>query len=152
MIHIKFIYNVFVSISSPTPNKERVSVKADNPFDLYSRSNAIKVLKKQASIKQRNIRLRLLLLSGDYRRRIHFNCLVLYYCDNRYWRDAHGMAKLIGVSFLFGTDFVLFCGADLSPYCSDRWGSKLAVASPSGQLAKNWLNVYFGNLIGALLS
>ncbi|MGK7591373.1 formate/nitrite transporter family protein, partial [Salmonella enterica] len=63
-----------------------------------------------------------------------------------------GMAKLVGgICFSLGLILCVVCGADL--FTSTVL---IVVAKASGritwcQLAKNWLNVYFGNLVGALL-
>lgn len=52
------IYNALL-VSRRRLNKERVSVKADNPFDLLLPAAMAESRQRQVSIKQRNIRLRL---------------------------------------------------------------------------------------------
>lgn len=64
---------------------------------------------------------------------------------------AFGLAKLVGgLCFSLGLILVIICGADL--FTSTVL---IVVAKASGkiswrQLIYNWINVYFGNLIGAL--
>ncbi|OVZ82520.1 formate transporter FocA [Yersinia kristensenii] len=64
---------------------------------------------------------------------------------------AYGLAKLVGgLCFSLGLILVIICGADL--FTSTVL---IVVAKASGkinwwQLIANWINVYFGNLIGAL--
>ncbi len=62
-----------------------------------------------------------------------------------------GIAKLIGgICFSLGLILCVICGADL--FTSTVL---IVVAKPAeelhGQLGRNWLNVYVGNLIGCLL-
>ncbi|GAB7267161.1 hypothetical protein DZJ_37140 [Dickeya ananatis] len=63
----------------------------------------------------------------------------------------YGMAKLVGgICFSLGLMLVVVCGADL--FTSTVL---IVIAKASGritwkQLGLNWLNVYVGNLIGAL--
>ncbi|QKJ86602.1 Formate transporter [Paramixta manurensis] len=63
----------------------------------------------------------------------------------------YGLAKLIGgICFSLGLMLVVVCGADLFTSTVLTVVAKASGRITWGQLAKNWLNVYVGNLIGAL--
>ena len=63
-----------------------------------------------------------------------------------------GMAKLVGgICFSLGLILCVVCGADLFTSTVLIVVAKASGRITWGQLAKNWLNVYFGNLVGALL-
>ena len=62
------------------------------------------------------------------------------------------MAKLVGgICFSLGLILCVVCGADLFTSTVLIVVAKASGRITWGQLAKNWLNVYFGNLVGALL-
>lgn len=62
------------------------------------------------------------------------------------WRNLSG-----GICFSLGLILCVICGADLFTSTVLIVVAKASGRITWGQLAKNWLNVYFGNLIGALL-
>ncbi|MCZ4058823.1 formate transporter FocA [Pantoea sp. LMR881] len=62
-----------------------------------------------------------------------------------------GVAKLIGgICFSLGLMLVVVCGADLFTSTVLIVVAKASGRISWGQLARNWLNVYLGNLCGAL--
>lgn len=62
-----------------------------------------------------------------------------------------GLAKLIGgICFSMGLMLVVVCGADLFTSTVLTVVAKASGRITWGQLATNWLNVYIGNLLGAL--
>ncbi|BCU56219.1 formate transporter FocA [Enterobacter kobei] len=63
-----------------------------------------------------------------------------------------GIAKLIGgICFSLGLILCVICGADLFTSTVLIVVAKASGRITWGQLARNWVNVYVGNLIGALL-
>ncbi|WP_036774210.1 formate transporter FocA [Photorhabdus australis] len=63
----------------------------------------------------------------------------------------YGLAKLVGgICFSLGLMLVVVCGADLFTSTVLTIISKATGRITWRQMFKNWLNVYFGNLIGAL--
>ncbi|MFD1803003.1 formate transporter FocA [Mixta tenebrionis] len=63
----------------------------------------------------------------------------------------YGLAKLVGgLCFSLGLMLVVVCGADLFTSTVLIVVAKASGRISWGQLAKNWLNVYVGNLFGAL--
>lgn len=65
--------------------------------------------------------------------------------------NSWGLAKLVGgICFSMGLMLVVVCGADLFTSNILNVIAKASGRITWGQLAKNWLNVYVGNLIGAL--
>ena len=63
----------------------------------------------------------------------------------------YGVAKLIGgICFSLGLILVVVCGADLFTSTVLIVVAKASGRITWGQLARNWINVYFGNLVGAL--
>ncbi|WP_350306918.1 formate transporter FocA [Photorhabdus viridis] len=63
----------------------------------------------------------------------------------------YGLAKLVGgICFSLGLMLVVVCGADLFTSTVLTIISKATGRITWHQMFKNWINVYFGNLIGAL--
>lgn len=63
-----------------------------------------------------------------------------------------GMVKLVGgICFFLGLIFCVVCGADFFIFIVLIVVVKVSGCIIWGQLVKNWLNVYFGNLVGVLL-
>ena len=63
----------------------------------------------------------------------------------------YGLAKLIGgLCFSLGLMLVVVCGADLFTSTVLIVVAKASGRISWGQLARNWINVYIGNLFGAL--
>ncbi|MHA6310793.1 MULTISPECIES: formate transporter FocA [Pantoea] len=63
----------------------------------------------------------------------------------------YGIAKLIGgICFSLGLMLVVVCGADLFTSTVLIVVAKASGRISWGQLARNWINVYIGNLVGAL--
>lgn len=64
----------------------------------------------------------------------------------------YGIAKLIGgICFSLGLILCIICGADLFTSTVLIVVAKASGRITWGQLARNWINVYVGNLVGALL-
>ncbi|MCW7549122.1 formate transporter FocA [Photorhabdus sp. APURE] len=64
---------------------------------------------------------------------------------------SYGLAKLVGgICFSLGLMLVVVCGADLFTSTVLTIISKATGRITWYQMIKNWINVYFGNLIGAL--
>ncbi|EIC84811.1 formate transporter FocA [Serratia sp. M24T3] len=62
-----------------------------------------------------------------------------------------GLAKLVGgICFSLGLMLVVVCGADLFTSTVLTVIAKASGRITWGQLARNWANVYIGNLVGAL--
>jgi len=63
----------------------------------------------------------------------------------------YGLAKLVGgICFSLGLMLVVVCGADLFTSTVLIVVAKASGRISWGQLARNWINVYIGNLFGAL--
>ncbi len=126
-------------------------MKADNPFDLLLPAAMAKVAEEAVSIKQRNIRLRLsiwrlppVFSSQSHSSSISQQPLAQAQCPSA-WQNW--LAHLL----LSGLILCVVCGADLFTSTVLIVVAKASGRITWGQLAKNWLNVYFGNLVGALL-
>lgn len=64
----------------------------------------------------------------------------------------YGMYRLVGgICFSLGLMLVVFCGADLFTSTILTCVPKATKRITWGQMLMNWLNVYLGNLVGALL-
>ncbi|VEA72884.1 Formate channel 1 [Serratia rubidaea] len=126
-------------------------MKADNPFDLLLPAAMAKVAEDAGIYKATKHPLKTFYLAITAGVFISI-AFVFYITATTGTADVpFGLAKLIGgICFSLGLMLVVVCGADL--FTSTVL---IVIAKASGritwrQLAANWLNVYIGNLIGAL--
>lgn len=127
-------------------------MKADNPFDLLSPAAMAKVAEEAGVYKatKRPITTFYLAITAG----VFISIAFVFYITATTGTATipFGIAKLIGgLCFSLGLILCVICGADL--FTSTIL---IIVARATGriswsQLAKNWLNVYLGNLVGALL-
>ncbi|VDZ94879.1 formate transporter [Salmonella enterica subsp. enterica] len=84
-------------------------MKADNPFDLLLPAAMAKVAEEAGVYKATKHPLKTFYLAITAGVFISIAFVFLYYCDNRYWRDAlwHGETYR-GYLFLFGTDSLCY--------------------------------------------
>jgi len=126
-------------------------VKADNPFDLLLPAAMAKVAEEAGvykATKQPLTTFFLAITAG-----VFISIAFVFYITVTTGTGAvpYGLAKLVGgICFSLGLMLVVICGADL--FTSTVL---IVVAKASGritwlQLARNWINVYIGNLFGAL--
>ncbi|AHF77664.1 Formate transporter [Sodalis praecaptivus] len=127
-------------------------MKADNPFDLLLPPAAAKVAEEAGvykATKRPSTTFFLAITAG-----VFISIAFVFYITATTGTAAvpYGFAKLIGgFCFSLGLMLVIISGADL--FTSSVL---IVVARASGriswaQLVRNWINVYIGNLIGALL-
>jgi len=126
-------------------------VKTDNPFDLLLPAAMAKVAEEAGvykATKQPLTTFFLAITAG-----VFISIAFVFYITVTTGSGAvpFGLAKLVGgICFSLGLMLVVICGADL--FTSTVL---IVVAKASGriswlQLARNWINVYIGNLFGAL--
>ncbi|KOC92763.1 formate transporter FocA [Winslowiella iniecta] len=126
-------------------------MKADNPFDLLLPAAMAKVAEEAGvykATKQPLTTFFLAITAG-----VFISIAFVFYITVTTGTGAvpYGLAKLVGgICFSLGLMLVVICGADL--FTSTVL---IVVAKASGritwlQLARNWINVYIGNLFGAL--
>jgi len=126
-------------------------VKTDNPFDLLLPAAMAKVAEDAGvykATKQPLTTFFLAITAG-----VFISIAFVFYITVTTGSGAvpFGLAKLVGgICFSLGLMLVVICGADL--FTSTVL---IVVAKASGriswlQLARNWINVYIGNLFGAL--
>lgn len=145
------IYNALL-VSRRRLNKERVSVKADNPFDLLLPAAMAKVAEEAGVYKATKHPMKTFYLAITAG--VFISIAFVFYITATTGTAAmpFGIAKLIGgVCFSLGLILCVICGADLFTSTVLIVVAKASGRITWGQLAKNWLNVYFGNLVGALL-
>ncbi|AOV96569.1 formate transporter FocA [Edwardsiella hoshinae] len=126
-------------------------MKADNPFDLLLPAAMAKVAEDAGVYKATKHPLKTFYLAITAG--VFISIAFTFYITVTTGTAAvpFGLAKLVGgICFSLGLMLVVVCGADL--FTSTVL---IVVAKASGrvtwrQLGLNWLNVYFGNLIGAL--
>ncbi|WP_299997457.1 formate transporter FocA [uncultured Cedecea sp.] len=127
-------------------------MKADNPFDLILPPEVAKVAENTGVYKATKHPLTTFFLAITAG--VFISIAFVFYITSTTGGGAlpFGVVKLIGgVCFSLGLILCVVCGADL--FTSTVL---IVVAKASGritwtQLAKNWLNVYVGNLVGALV-
>ena len=127
-------------------------MKADNPFDLILPPEVAKVAENTGVYKATKHPLTTFFLAITAG--VFISIAFVFYITSTTGGAAlpFGVVKLIGgVCFSLGLILCVVCGADL--FTSTVL---IVVAKASGritwmQLAKNWLNVYIGNLVGALV-
>lgn len=126
-------------------------MKTDNPFDLLLPAAMAKVAEEAGvykATKQPLTTFFLAITAG-----VFISIAFVFYITVTTGSGAvpFGLAKLVGgICFSLGLMLVVICGADL--FTSTVL---IVVAKASGriswlQLARNWINVYIGNLFGAL--
>lgn len=145
------IYNALL-VSRRRLNKERVSVKADNPFDLLLPAAMAKVAEEAGVYKATKHPMKTFYLAITAG--VFISIAFVFYITATTGTAAmpYGIAKLIGgICFSLGLILCVICGADLFTSTVLIVVAKASGRITWGQLAKNWLNVYFGNLVGALL-
>ncbi len=127
-------------------------MKADNPFDLILPPEVAKVAENTGVYKATKHPLTTFFLAITAG--VFISIAFVFYITSTTGGAAlpFGVVKLIGgVCFSLGLILCIVCGADL--FTSTVL---IVVAKASGritwaQLAKNWLNVYVGNFVGALV-
>lgn len=127
-------------------------MKADNPFDLLLPAAMAKVAEEAGVYKATKHPLKTFYLAITAG--VFISIAFVFYITATTGTGAmpYGMAKLIGgICFSLGLILCVICGADLFTSTVLIVVAKASGRITWGQLAKNWLNVYFGNLIGALL-
>lgn len=145
------IYNALL-VSRRRLNKERVSVKADNPFDLLLPAAMAKVAEEAGVYKATKHPLKTFYLAITAGVFISIAFVFYITATTGTGTMPFGMAKLVGgICFSLGLILCVVCGADLFTSTVLIVVAKASGRITWGQLAKNWLNVYFGNLVGALL-
>ena len=145
------IYNALL-VSRRRLNKERVSVKADNPFDLILPAEMAKVAEEAGVYKATKHPLKTFYLAITAG--VFISIAFVFYITATTGTAAmpYGIAKLIGgICFSLGLILCIICGADLFTSTVLIVVAKASGRITWGQLARNWINVYFGNLVGALL-
>lgn len=127
-------------------------MKADNPFDLLLPAAMAKVAEEAGvykATKQPMTTFFLAITAG-----VFISIAFVFYITATTGTAAmpFGIAKLIGgICFSLGLILCVICGADLFTSTVLIVVAKASGKITWGQLAKNWVNVYFGNLIGCLL-
>jgi len=127
-------------------------VKADNPFDLILPPEVAKVAENTGVYKATKHPLTTFYLAITAG--VFISIAFVFYITVTTGGTAlpFGIAKLIGgICFSLGLILCVVCGADLFTSTVLIVVAKASGRITWGQLARNWLNVYVGNLIGALL-
>jgi formate transporter len=126
-------------------------VKADNPFDLLLPAAMARVAEDAGVYKATKHPLKTFysaITAG-----VFISIAFVFYITATTGTSAvpFGLAKLVGgICFSLGLILVVVCGADLFTSTVLVVVAKASGRVTWGQLVKNWLNVYVGNLIGAL--
>ncbi|QDX30260.1 formate transporter FocA [Dickeya poaceiphila] len=126
-------------------------MKADNPFTLLLPSAMAKVAEDAGvykATKQPLTAFFLAITAG-----VFISTAFVFYITATTGSSSmpYGMAKLVGgICFSMGLMLVVICGADLFTSTVLTVIAKASGRITWKQLGLNWLNVYFGNLIGAL--
>lgn len=127
-------------------------MKADNPFDLLLPAAMAKVAEEAGVYKATKHPMKTFYLAITAG--VFISIAFVFYITATTGTAAmpYGIAKLIGgICFSLGLILCVICGADLFTSTVLIVVAKASGRITWGQLAKNWLNVYFGNLVGALL-
>ncbi|MCU5775021.1 formate transporter FocA [Erwiniaceae bacterium BAC15a-03b] len=126
-------------------------MKADNPFDLLLPAAMAKVAEEAGVYKATKHPLTTFFLAITAG--VFISIAFVFYITATTGTGAvpYGLAKLVGgICFSLGLMLVVVCGADLFTSTVLIVVAKASGRITWGQLARNWINVYFGNLIGAL--
>lgn len=148
----QFLFYNALLVSRRRLNKERVSVKADNPFDLLLPAEMAKVAEEAGVYKATKQPLKTFFLAITAG--VFISIAFVFYITATTGTAGmpFGVAKLIGgICFSLGLILCVICGADLFTSTVLIVVAKASGKITWGQLAKNWFNVYVGNLIGCLL-
>lgn len=126
-------------------------MKADNPFNLLLPAAMAKVAEDAGVYKATKHPLTTTFLAFTAGMFISIAFVFYITATTGSGEMAYGMAKLIGgICFSLGLILVVVCGADLFTSTVLIVVAKASGRITWGQLARNWINVYFGNLAGAL--
>jgi len=126
-------------------------VKADNPFNLLLPAAMAKVAEDAGVYKATKHPLTTTFLAFTAGMFISIAFVFYITATTGSGEMAYGMAKLIGgICFSLGLILVVVCGADLFTSTVLIVVAKASGRITWGQLARNWINVYLGNLAGAL--
>lgn len=127
-------------------------MKADNPFDLILPAAMAKVAEEAGVYKATKHPLKTFYLAITAGVFISIAFVFYITATTGTGTMPFGMAKLVGgICFSLGLILCVVCGADLFTSTVLIVVAKASGRITWGQLAKNWLNVYVGNLIGALI-
>ncbi len=124
-------------------------MKADNPFDLLLPAAMAKVAEEAGVYKATKHPMKTFYLAITAG--VFISIAFVFYITATTGTAAmpYGIAKLIGgICFSLGLILCVICGADLFTSTVLIVVAKASGRITWGQLAKNWLNVYFGNLVG----
>ncbi|TKI07488.1 formate transporter FocA [Martelella alba] len=127
-------------------------MKADNPFDLLLPAAMAKVAEETGVYKATKHPAKTFFLAITAG--IFISIAFAFYITATTGTAAmpYGISKLIGgVCFSLGLMLVVVCGADLFTSTVLIVVAKASGRITWGQLARNWVNVYIGNLCGALV-
>jgi len=126
-------------------------VKADNPFNLLLPAAMAKVAEDAGVYKATKHPLTTTFLA--FTAGMFISIAFVFYITATTGSGAvpYGLAKLIGgICFSLGLILVVVCGADLFTSTVLIVVAKASGRITWGQLARNWITVYIGNLAGAL--
>lgn len=126
-------------------------MKTDNPFNLLLPAAMAKVAEKAGIYKVTKSPFTTFFLAINAG--VFISIAFVFYITATTGSGAmpYGLAKLIGgVCFSLGLMLVVVCGADLFTSTVLIVVAKASGRISWGQLARNWINVYAGNLAGAL--
>ena len=127
-------------------------MKADNPFDLLLPSDMAKVAEEAGVYKATKHPMTTFYLAITAGVFISIAFVFYITATTGTAEMPYGISKLIGgICFSLGLILCVICGADLFTSTVLIVVAKASGRISWGQLAKNWLNVYVGNLLGALL-
>lgn len=121
-------------------------MKADNPFDLLLPAAMAKVAEEAGVYKATKHPLKTFYLAITAGVFISIAFVFYITATTGTGTMPFGMAKLVGgICFSLGLILCVVCGADLFTSTVLIVVAKASGRITRGQLAKNWLNVYFGN-------
>ncbi|WP_437616182.1 formate transporter FocA [Erwinia sp. V71] len=126
-------------------------MKADNPFNLILPAAMAKVAEEAGVYKATKHPLTTFFLAITAGVFISIAFVFYITVTTGSGTVPYGLAKLVGgICFSMGLMLVVVCGADLFTSTVLIVVAKASGRISWGQLARNWVNVYVGNLIGAL--
>ncbi len=126
-------------------------MKADNPFNLLLPAAMAKVAEDAGVYKATKHPLTTFFLAITAG--VFISVAFVFYITATTGTETipYGLAKLVGgICFSLGLMLVVVCGADLFTSTVLTVVAKASGRITWSQLACNWINVYFGNLLGAL--
>ncbi len=126
-------------------------MKADNPFNLILPAATAKVAEEAGVYKATKHPLTTFFLAITAGVFISIAFVFYITVTTGSGTAPYGMAKLVGgICFSLGLMLVVVCGADLFTSTVLIVVAKASGRITWGQLARNWVNVYIGNLVGCL--